>query len=59
MKGYAAQPGAATIIGGTMAEIADFLNKLSYSEESTPGLRECRDEWREIAKDKYYGPTHR
>jgi predicted RNA-binding Zn-ribbon protein involved in translation (DUF1610 family) len=58
MEGHAAQPGAATIIGGSMAEIADFLDELAYSQESTPGLRERRDEWREIAKDKYYGPTH-
>jgi predicted RNA-binding Zn-ribbon protein involved in translation (DUF1610 family) len=57
MEGHAAQPGAATIIGGSMAEIADFLDKLSYSQESTPGIRERHDEWREIAKDKYYGPT--
>jgi len=57
MEGHAAQPGAATIIGGSMSEIADFLDELTYGTESTPGLMERRDEWREIAKDKFYGPT--
>jgi predicted RNA-binding Zn-ribbon protein involved in translation (DUF1610 family) len=57
MEGHAAQPGAATIIGGNMSEIADFLDELTYGKESTPGLAERRDEWREIARDKFYGPT--
>lgn len=56
MEGHAAQPGAATIIGGNMAEIADFLDELSYGPASTAGLKERRDEWREIARDKFYGP---
>ena len=57
MEGHAAQPGAATIIGGSMSEIADFLDRLSYGEKSTSGLVERRAEWREIARDKFYGPT--
>lgn len=58
MEGHPAQPGAATILGGSMSEIADFLDELSYGERSTSGLVERREEWREIAKDKYYGPKH-
>ena len=57
MEGHTAQPGAATIIGGNMSEIADFLDELTCGKESTPGLAEQRDEWREIASDKSYGPT--
>jgi hypothetical protein len=57
MEGHAAQPGAATIIGGKMSEVADFLDELTYGRESTPGLAERRDEWRAIARDKAYGPT--
>jgi len=57
MEGHAAQPGAATIIGGTMTEVADFLDALSYGDQSTPGLRERLGQWRDIARDKAYGPT--
>ncbi len=57
MEGHAAQPGAATIIGGDMSEVADFLDELAYSQQSSPGLAERRDEWREVAKDKFYGPS--
>ena len=40
-----------------MSEVADFLDELTYGKQSTPGLEERREEWREIAKDKYYGPS--
>ncbi len=57
MEGHPAQPGAATIIGGKMSEVADFLDELTYGRDSTPGLKERREEWRAIAKDKFYGPS--
>ena len=38
MEGHTAQPGAATIIGGSMSEIADILDELTYGPESTSGL---------------------
>ena len=57
MEGHAGQPGATVIIGGKMAEIADFLDELTYGPQSTPGLTQRRDEWREIARNKSYGPT--
>lgn len=57
MEGHTAQPGAATIIGGKASEIADFLDELTYGQGSTTSLSERRDEWREIAKGKAYGPT--
>ena len=57
MEGTAGQPGANIIIGGKMAEIADFLDELTYGSGSTPGLSARRDEWREIAKHRSYGPS--
>jgi hypothetical protein len=39
-----------------MSEVADFLDELTYGRDSTPGLKERRDEWRAIAKEKFYGP---
>ncbi len=57
MEGNPAQPGATVIIGGKMSEIADFLDGLTYGDQNTPGLKERLEEWREIAKDKAYGPS--
>jgi len=55
-EGHPAQPGAATIIGGKMSEVADFLDMLTYGDNSTGGLQENLEKWREMARDKYYGP---
>jgi len=55
MEGTPGAPGAAVLIGGTMAEIVDFLNRLTYGDQSTPALVERRQAWRERAKGKPYG----
>lgn len=40
------RPGGSNLIGGTVTEIVAFLNALTYSEQSTPGLRETYNRWR-------------
>lgn len=55
MEGHPGQPGAATIIGGQMSEVAAFLDRLNYGDESTPGISETRKKWREMGKGKAYG----
>jgi hypothetical protein len=57
MEGRPGQPGATVIVGGRMSDIADFLDELTYGQKSTPGLTEQREAWREIARDKSYGPN--
>ena len=57
-KGIPGAPGAALLIGGKASEIADFLDRLTYGEQTTPGLTERHHEWREIGKDRPYGPRN-
>jgi hypothetical protein len=39
------RPAGVNLIEGTMHQVLDFLDELAYSDLSTPGLREKRDEW--------------
>ena len=41
------RPGAANLIEGKANDTIDFLNELTYSESSTPGLVRMREEWRQ------------
>lgn len=40
------RPGGSNLIGGTVTEVLAFLNALTYSARSTPGLRETYNRWR-------------
>ena len=40
------RPGGSNLIGGTVTEVLTFLNALTYSEQSTPGLQETYNRWR-------------
>ena len=39
------RPGGSNLIGGTVAQVAALLNGLTYSEQSTAGLREMNNRW--------------
>ena len=41
------RPGAANLVEGKADDTIEFLNELTYSENSTPGLARMRDEWRQ------------
>jgi ribosomal protein L37AE/L43A len=41
------RPVAVNLIEGTMHQVVDFLDRLSYGERSTPGTRESRLAWRQ------------
>ncbi len=38
---------AVNLIEGRLHEVVDFLDSISYGDQSTPGLRESRQEWRQ------------
>ncbi len=40
------RPVAVNLIAGRMGDVVEFLDRLSYGEASTPGIREMREEWR-------------
>jgi len=46
IKGEPGRPSAVNLIGGKIHEVVAFLNTLTYSENSTPGLRENYARWR-------------
>lgn len=46
VKGEPGRPSAVNLIGGKIHEVVAFLNDLTYSENSTPGLRENYARWR-------------
>ena len=46
LKGEAGRPSAVNLIGGKIAEVMEFLNDLTYSEKSAPGLKENYSRWR-------------
>jgi hypothetical protein len=39
------RPVAINLIEGRLGEVMDFLDELSYTENSTPGLQQHREEW--------------
>ena len=41
----AGRPGGCNLIGGTLKQVTVMLNKLAYSDQSTPGLREVQNRW--------------
>jgi hypothetical protein len=44
---YIGRPGAANLIEGSVQDIIEFLNRLTYTEKSTPGLLANLQEWRQ------------
>jgi hypothetical protein len=50
LEGGLTRPGATDLIGGKPAEVLEFLNNLTYGENSTPEVLKARDEW--LAKVK-------
>ena len=40
------RPGGSNLIGGTVTQVVALLNGLTYSDQSTPGLRETNNRWR-------------
>ena len=44
------RPGCNSLIGGTVGQVMSMLNSLSYSDASTPGLREVHNRWRKKGK---------
>ena len=53
LEGEAGGPAAVNLIGGTRAQIIAFLNKLTYGDESTPGLQLHKEAW--LDKMNYAG----
>jgi ribosomal protein L37AE/L43A len=45
LKRESTRPVAVNLIEGRLGEVIAFLDSLSYGEESTPGVKEKRDEW--------------
>jgi len=41
------RPVAVNLIAGKMRDVVAFLDRLTYGEQSTPGMREMRAEWEE------------
>ncbi|MEW6750411.1 MAG: hypothetical protein AB1505_05470 [Candidatus Latescibacterota bacterium] len=46
MVNHPGRPGGSNLIGGTVVEVVALLDSLSYSDQSTPGLRETHNRWR-------------
>ena len=46
----ATRPAAVNLIQGRLSDVIEFLDKLSYGEESSPGLDDARKEWIENSK---------
>jgi hypothetical protein len=46
------RPAGVNLIEGTMHQVLDFLDELAYSDLSTPGVRDVRDEWTELRKNR-------
>lgn len=55
LEGPLGGPGTANLIGGKMSDVANFLNQLTYGDQSTPGLVDQLEEWRKLAKRAPYG----
>jgi len=47
------RPAACNVIEGTATELLGFLEKLAYSDLSTPGLLERRSQWAEAVEPSY------
>ena len=45
LEGGLTRPGATDLIGGRRSEILEFLNELTYGENSTPEVLATRDQW--------------
>ena len=43
------RPAATNLIEGTATQLVSFLDELAYGEQSTPGMRESREEWKRKA----------
>ena len=43
------RPAATNLIEGTATQLVSFLDELAYGEQSTPGMRESREDWRRKA----------
>jgi hypothetical protein len=56
LEGEGGGPGTPNLIACRMSEAAEFLNRLARGERSTPGIEANRDRWRELGKDRVYGP---
>ncbi len=35
------------VIGGTLADVKKLLNELAYGDDSTPGMRESNERWKQ------------
>jgi hypothetical protein len=46
LKSGARRAAAVNLIEGNLHEVVEFLDKLSYSQDSTPGVQQSHDEWR-------------
>jgi hypothetical protein len=46
-----ARPAGVNLIEGNAHQVAALLDQLAYSDLSTPGLRQVRDEWRSKAEE--------
>ncbi len=44
------RPAATNLIEGTATQIVSFLDELAYGEQSSPGMRESREEWKQTAE---------
>ena len=46
LEGRPGRPGGVNLIGGSVREVIDFLNQLSYGPSSTPGIEDRGAAWR-------------
>jgi hypothetical protein len=54
------RPVAVNLIEGRMGDVVAFLERLNYSEKSTPGTRETREEWNQnIEANRNWYPSRR
>lgn len=45
LEGEPGGPAAVNLTGGTRSEVLAFLNRLTYADQSTPGLESTRQDW--------------
>jgi hypothetical protein len=50
-----ARPAAVNLIEGTASELIGFLDRVAYSDLSTPGTRATRDEWQSLTGERWWG----